>query len=173
MTSQLSRQKPVNIERTQYIGHYGVTFMVIRLTVLPTHKHALTNLCLLEAGTSANEVRYRLVDLYEKMFARDLPCKMTVAISKPLTRQQAELLNERGTIVTLLLAGAFSVPLHPLSKPVARVVGVTVGLFTKNIIRSYHAGDVIVGSEAQVDGGIGPQRSMSAMVIQFQGGGRR
>ncbi|ANF83715.1 hypothetical protein A7J50_0265 [Pseudomonas antarctica] len=124
----------MNLERTQYIGHYGVTFIVIRLNVLPTHKHALANLCLLEAGTSANEVRYRLVDLYEKMFARDLPCKMTVAVSKPLSRQQADLLNERGSIVTLLLAGAFSAPIHPLSKPVARVVGVTVGLITKNII---------------------------------------
>ena len=53
----------MDIERTQHIGHYGVTFTVIRLTVLPTHKHALANLCLLEAGASANEVRYRLVDL--------------------------------------------------------------------------------------------------------------
>ncbi|MCI1740611.1 MAG: hypothetical protein LKM38_29345 [Pseudomonas veronii] len=103
----------MDIERTQHIGHYGVTFMVIRLTVLPTHKHALANLCLLEAGASANEVRYRLVNLYEKMFARDLPCKMTVAISKPLTRQQADLLNERGTIVALLLAG-------PLVRPFTR-----------------------------------------------------
>ncbi|XVJ48703.1 hypothetical protein ACDZ94_07210 [Pseudomonas sp. UBT] len=124
----------MNLERTQYIGHYGVTLTVTRLNVLPTHKHALANLCLLEAGTSANEVRYRLVNLHEKMFARDLPCKMTVAISKPLSRQQADLLNERGTIVTLLLAGAFSVPIHPLSKPVARVVGVTVDLIIKNII---------------------------------------
>lgn len=163
----------MNIERTQYIGHYGVTFTVNRFTVLPAHKHALANLCLLEAGASANEVRYRLADLYEKMLARDLPCKMTVAISKPLSRQQADLLNERGTIVALLLAGAFSVPIHPLSKPVARTIGATVGLITKSIIRSYHAGDVIVGIKAEVNGGIGPQRSMSAMVIQFQGGGTR
>jgi len=160
----------MDIERTQHIGHYGVTFMVIRLTVLPTHKHALANLCLLEAGASANEVRYRLVNLYEKMFARDLPCKMTVAISKPLTRQQADLLNERGTIVALLLAGAFGAPIHPLSKPVARVVGTTVGLIIKSIIRSYPAGDVVIGIEAQVEGGIGPQRSMSAIVVPFLGG---
>jgi len=53
----------MDIERTQHIGHYGVTFTVIRLTVLPTHKHALANHCLLEAGASANEVRYRLVNL--------------------------------------------------------------------------------------------------------------
>lgn len=54
----------MNIERTQYIGHYGVTFTVLRLIVLPANQHAMENLCLLEAGTSANEVRQRLIDLY-------------------------------------------------------------------------------------------------------------
>ena len=160
----------MNLERTQYIGHYGVTFTVIRLIVLPANRQALANLCVLEAGASANEVRYRLVDLYEKMLARDLPCKLTVAISKPLTRQQEDLLNERGTIIAILLTGVFNVPIHPFSKPAARVVGATVGLITKSIIRSYHAGDVVIGFEAQVDGGIGPQRSMSALVIPFLGG---
>ncbi|WP_240344377.1 hypothetical protein [Pseudomonas hygromyciniae] len=110
------------------------------------------------------------MELYEKMLARDLPCKLTVAISKPLTRQQADLLNERGTIIALLLTGLFNAPIHPFSKPAARVVGATVGLITKSIVRSYHAGDVVIGLEAQVDGGIGPQRSMSAIVIPFLGG---
>lgn len=160
----------MNLERTQYIGHYGVTFTVLRLTVLPDHRNALAHLCLREAGASANEVRRRLVDLYGKMLAHNLPCTMTVAISKPLPRQQADLLNERGTIIALLLAGAFSAPIRPLSKPVARVVATTIGVITKSFIRTYHAGDVVIGIEALVDGGIGPQRSMSAMVIPFQGG---
>lgn len=104
------------------------------------------------------------------MLARDLPWRMTIAITKPLTRQQADLFNERGTIIALLLAGAFSAPIHPFSKPVARVAATTVGVITKSFIRTYHAGDVVIGIEAQVDGGIGPQRSMSAMVIPFMGG---
>lgn len=160
----------MNIERTQYIGHYGITFTLLRLTVLPANRHAMENLCLLEAGTSANEVRQRLIDLYGKMLARDLPCAMTIAIAKPLTRQQADLINERGTIIALLLAGAFSAPVRPFSKPVARVVATTVGVVTKNFIRTYHAGDVVIGIEAQVKGGIGPQRSESAMVIPYMGG---
>jgi len=160
----------VNLERTQYIGHYGVTFTVIRLTVLPTHKHALANLCFLEAGASANEVRYRLMDLYEKMFARDLPCLMTVAISKPLTRQQANPLNERGTIVAALIASAVSAPLSRISPLFGGAVGSVIGLKVKDVIRSCHAGDVVIGINAQVNGGIGPQRSLSAMVRQFQGG---
>lgn len=160
----------MNLERTQHIGNYGVTFAVIRFTVLPANRKDLANLCLLDARRSANEVRYRLMGLYEKMLAGDLPCKMTVAISKPLTRQTADLLNERATVIALVLAGAFRAPIHPLSKPVASVVGTTVGLITKSIIRSYHAGDVVIGLDAQVEGGIGPQRSMSAIVIPSQGG---
>lgn len=160
----------MNIERTRYIGHYGVTFTVLRVTVLPADRNALANLCLLEAGASANEVRQQLVDLYGKMLARDLPCVMTIAITKPLTRQKADLFNERGTIIALLLAGAFSAPIHPFSKPVARAAATTVGVITKSFIRTYHAGDVVIGIEAQVEGGIGPQRSMSAMVIPFMGG---
>ncbi|TKJ57566.1 MULTISPECIES: hypothetical protein [Pseudomonas] len=160
----------MNIERTQHIGHYGVTFTVIRLTVLPANRQALANLCLLEAGPSANEVRYGLMCLYEKMLARDLPCKMTIAIAKPLSRQQADLLNERATIIALLLAAAFSAPIRPFSKPIARVVATSVGVMTKNIMRSYHAGDVVIGIEAQVEGGIGPQRSISAMVMPLVGG---
>lgn len=160
----------MNIERTQYLGHYGVAFTVLRFIVVSANQHALASLSLLEAGTSVNEVRKRLVDIYGKMLARDLPCKITVAIAKPLTRQQADLLNERGTIIALLLAGAFSAPVRPFSKPVARVVATTVGVATKHFIRTYHAGDVVIGIEAQVEGGIGPQRSESAMVIPFMGG---
>lgn len=104
----------MNIERTQHIGHYGVTFTVLRLIVLPANRHALANLC--------------------------------------------------------LLAGTFSAPIRPFSKPMARAVSTTVGVATKSFIRTYHAGDVIIGIEAQVEGGIGPQRSESAMVIPFMGG---
>ena len=35
--------------------------------------------------------------------------------------------------------------------------------------QSYHAGDVIVSLDAQVSGGIGPQRSVSSMIIKSQG----
>jgi hypothetical protein len=124
----------------------------------------------LEAGASANEVRDRLVELYEKMLARDLPCKMAIAVCKPLTRQQADLLNERGTIVAGLVASALSAPISLVSPLAGSVVGGSIGLIAKSVIRSYHAGDVVIGLDAQVNGGIGPQRSLSAMVRQFQGG---
>ena len=160
----------MNIERTHHIGNFGITFTVLRLIVLPPHRHALANLCLFEAGASANEVRQRLVDLYGKMLARDLPCTMTIAISKQLTRSQADLLNERGSIIAGLIASAVSAPISLASPFYGAAVGGIIGLKVKDAIRSYHAGDVIIGIDAQVKGGIGPQRSLSAMVRQFEGG---
>lgn len=160
----------MNIERTQHIGNYGVIFTVIRFTVVLGNRHALVNLCLLEAGDCANEVRNHIRELYEKMLARDLPCKMTLAISKPLNRQQADLLNTRGDIIAGLISGALAAPVSLVSRPIGGLVGATTGLIVKGLIRSYHAGDVIIGLDAQVKGGIGPQRSLSAMVRQFQGG---
>lgn len=160
----------MNIERTQYLGHYGVAFTVLRFIVVSANQHALASLSLLEAGTSANEVRQRLVDLYGKMLARDLPCTMTIAVSKPLTRSQADLLNERGSIIAGLIASAVSAPISLASPFFGAAVGGIIGLKVKDAIRSYHAGDVIIGIDAQVKGGIGPQRSLSAMVRQFKGG---
>jgi len=95
---------------------------------------------------------------------------MTVAISKPLTRTQADLLNIRGEIVAGLISGAVSAPMSLASPAVGFAAGAAAGLIIKGIIRSYHAGDVVIGLDAQVNGGIGPQRSLSAMVRQFQGG---
>lgn len=160
----------MNIDRTQHIGHYGVTFTVLRFVVLPANHSALVNLCLQETGTSAKEVRQKRLHLYRKMLARDLPCKMTVAISKPLTREQADLLNTRGEIVAGLISSAVSAPMSLASPAAGFAAGAAAGLIIKGIIRSYHAGDVVVGLDAQVNGGIGPQRSLSAMVRQLQGG---
>ena len=168
--SLLSRQNPVNIERTQHIGHYGVTFTVMRFTVVPENRNALGSLCLLGAGNTANELRSHIRDLYEKMLARDLPCKMKLAISKPLNRQQADVLNTRAGIISGLIGGALAAPISLVSRPIGGIVGATATLTVKGIIRSYHAGDVVIGLDAQVSGGIGPQRSLSAMVRQFQGG---
>ena len=132
----------MNIERTQYLGHYGVAFTVLRFIVVSANQHALASLSLLEAGTSANEVRQRLVDLYGKMLARDLPCTMTIAVSKPLTRSQADLLNERGSIIAGLIASAVSAPISLASPFFGAAVGGIIGLKVKDAIRSYHAGDV-------------------------------
>jgi hypothetical protein len=153
--SQLSRQKPVNIERTQHIGHYGVIFTVIRFTVVPDNRHALANLCLLETKTAARQVRDQIRRLYEKMLARDLPCEMAVAISDPLRRNQADLLNDQNVLIKQIISRAIKAPGIAISNITAGFVGDAIA----GKLRRYHAGDIIIGLDGSVRGGIGPQRS--------------
>jgi len=49
-----------------------------------------------------------VVELYDKMLAKDLPCQMMVGISKPLTRQQGDLLNAQRTSIAILTSGVFA-----------------------------------------------------------------
>jgi hypothetical protein len=48
----------------------------------------------------------------------------------------------------------------------AASVGVAVRTYTNQILPTYHAGDVLVSIEAQVNGGIGPQRTLSTLIIK-------
>ncbi len=155
----------MNIERTQYIGHYGVTFTVIRFTVKPNNRNELATLCLLDAKSSAPEVRLRLQNLYEKMLARDLPCVMTVVISKPLTRKQADSLNNRNNLIKKIISGAIATPIGVISSQAESVDENAISDLIFNRLRNFHSADIIVGLEAQVSGGIGPQRSSLSMHV--------
>lgn len=162
-TSALStvQAKTVNIERTQHIGHYGVTFTVIRFTVVPDHRHALANLCLLEAKTAARQVRDQIRNLYEKMLARDLPCEIAVAISQALRRSQADRLNDQNVFIKQIISGAIKAPRIAISTVTAGLVGDTIS----DKLRRYHVGDIVIGLDANVRGGIGPQRSTRSMHV--------
>ncbi|MCD4531030.1 hypothetical protein [Pseudomonas sp. C3-2018] len=157
------------LERTRYIGRHEIIFSVTRFTVAPGDQESLQRLCLLEAKTSLAEVRSRLVELHEKVLARDLPCVMTVVVSKPLTRQQGDLLNNQRQLIESVIADAIAAPMGMVSDQAGRMVAKVVGEFVGSKLRNYHAGDVIVGFDAQVRGGIGPQRSASSMVMYAQG----
>ncbi|WP_065884631.1 hypothetical protein [Pseudomonas sp. 31 R 17] len=151
----------MNIERTQYIGHYGVIFIVTRFTVLPDNRHSLDNLCLPEAKTAARQLRDQIRRLYEKMLARDLPCEMKVAISYPLRRNQADRLNDQNVLIKQIISGAVKAPGLVISNVTAGFVGNTIS----GKLRRYHAGDIIIGLDASVRGGIGPQRSTLSMHV--------
>ena len=45
-------------------------------------------------------------------------------------------------------------------------VGAGVRTYANEILPTYHAGDVLVSIEAQVNGGIGPQRTLSTLIIK-------
>lgn len=133
---------------------------MIRFTVVPDSRHALANLCLLEAETAARKVRDQTRNLYEKMLAPDLPCEIAVAISHPLRRSQADRLNDQNVFIRHIISGAIKAPGLAISTVTAGLVGDTIS----GKLRRYHTGDII-GLDANVRGGIGPQRSTLSMHV--------
>lgn len=90
-----------------------------------------------------------------------------IGISKPLTRQQGDALNTQRTTIANLAATAFTAAAKAVAPSyVAASVGAGVRTYANEILPTYHAGDVLVSIEAQVNGGIGPQRTLSTLIIK-------
>jgi len=101
------------------------------------------------------------------MQAKNLPCLMMIGISKPLTRQQGDALNAQRTTIANLAASAFTAATSAVASPYVDVPGGgCVRMYANEILPTYHAGDVLVSIEAQVNGGIGPQRTLSTLSIK-------
>lgn len=45
-------------------------------------------------------------------------------------------------------------------------VGMGVRSYVNDVLPTYHAGDVVVSIQAQVSGGIGPQRTAESLIIR-------
>ena len=93
-----------------------------------------------------------------------------MAISRPLTREQADWLNaQRGHIATAIgaIVGA---PFKALGAIPAFLAGGVGKGITHYELDTHHAADVIVAVYARVNGGIGPQSSSSAFLIKAMGG---
>jgi len=160
----------VEIQKGQVSGRYGIIFYTSRFTVTPTHRHRLTTLYFHEARTVSWELGLQLSELYDRMLAKDLPCVMTVVISKPLTRQQGDLLNEQRTDIAILFSSIVGGIASSTLKLSSLWATRDSRKFAQERLRTYHAGDVIVGVEAHVSGGIGPQRTVTSMLIPTPAG---
>ena len=162
----------MKLERDQYFGHHGVSFTVVHFTVEPGDRGRLRELYLYETKTAHFEVNNLVVDLYERMLAKDRLCAMMVGISSPLTRAHADTLNEQRMSIANMTAGVFGaavarvLPYGFISGP---VLGKAGHMFALERLPTYHAGDVIVSVDARAQGGIGPQHSTSSMIIKAKG----
>ena len=99
------------------------------------------------------------------MLARDLPCVMTVAVSKPLTRKQADSLNNRNNLIKEIISGAVAAPVGIISSKAESIVENAISDLISRRIRNFHSADIVIGLDAQVSGGIGPQRSSVSMHV--------
>ncbi|WP_288375038.1 hypothetical protein [uncultured Pseudomonas sp.] len=125
----------------------------------------MNQLCL----TAARQDNYRVIDLilevYDRMQANDRPCWLRVAISSPISRSQADLLNEQRNSAGALFGSAVSTPIGTITPIGGFVVGGLVGSYVTSRIPTFHSGDRIVSIQAQVQGGIGPQRTIKSLII--------
>ncbi|WP_447788797.1 MULTISPECIES: hypothetical protein [Pseudomonas] len=150
----------------QYMGNHGIVFNVSQITLTDSERGRLRELHFGEAKSAHYEVNSKVVEVYDKMQAKSLPCVMMIGISKPLTRQQGDALNAQRTKVANLAATAFGAAGTVASSFVGIPVGTGARMYVNEILPTYHAGDVLVSIEAQVNGGIGPQRTLSTLIIK-------
>ncbi|MDO7898477.1 hypothetical protein [Pseudomonas citrulli] len=151
----------------QYMGTHGIVFNVSQITLTDNERGRLRELHFGEAKSAHYEVNTKVVEVYDKMQAKGLPCVMMIGISKPLTRQQGDALNAQRTTIATLAGSAFGVAAKAVAPSyVATSVGAGVRKYANEVLPTYHAGDVLVSIEAQVNGGIGPQRSLSTLIIK-------
>jgi hypothetical protein len=162
----------VKLERNHYFGHHGVSFTVVHFTVEPSDRGRLRELYLYEAKAAHFEESNLVVDLYERMLAKNRPCIMMVGISSPLTRAHADTLNEQRMSIANITGGVFAaaaVRVLPYRFFSSYVLGKAGQMFALKRLPTYHAGDVIISVDARTNGGIGPQHSTSSMIIKTKG----
>jgi hypothetical protein len=132
----------------------------------------LRTLKLPEISKGSYEVTRLLEETYDRMLAQGRPCRMVLAVSDRLSRKTADLLNDQrvrvGGVVSSLSGKAVSEVFGPL---VGGMAGMFSGGKARQGIPTYHVGDVIVSIDAQVAGGMGPQRSSSALLLKNNGDG--
>lgn len=158
----------MKFERTfQYIDARGVVFNASQITLNESDRGRLRELHFGEAKKAHYQVNSAVIEMYDHMQARSLPCLMTVSISQPLSRQQADAHNQLRTTIS---AGAGAVVSGAVGRVATPYVGVPVGMavrqYANKAIPTHHAGDVLVIIDAQVNGGIGPQHSSMPLIIE-------
>ena len=158
----------------QYMTPQGIVFSVSQITLTDSERGRLRELHFGEAKSAHYQVNSKVVEVYDKMQAKNLPCVMMIGISKPLTRQQADALDAQRTKLANLAASAFggaAGTVGGLAGPVGSFAAgtvVTAGVrsYVNDALPTYHAGDVIVSIQAQVNGGTGPQRTSESLIIK-------
>ncbi|MDH0304698.1 MULTISPECIES: hypothetical protein [unclassified Pseudomonas] len=154
----------------QVIASHGLVFDVSEFIIQPEACCHLRTLSLPFIHKAHYQVVEKVAELSDRMLPGKLPCHMRAAVSRPLSRQQGDLLNDqRHTVTNVIgaLAGKTTAVLvgGPAGFAAGLVTGGAASWGAKTSIPTFHAGDVLVLLSARVHGGIGPQSSSLLLVI--------
>ncbi|MDH0648298.1 hypothetical protein N5D48_06965 [Pseudomonas sp. GD03858] len=166
----------MQVDKTYHvIASYGIAFDVHTFVIAPEQCCHLRALSLPFVHKGHYQVVEKVAELYDRMLPGKLPCHMRVAVSRPLSRLQGDLLNEqRHDILNLLGASVGQAATTLVGGPAGFAAGLLAGgaagttasQLAKSRLPTFHAGDVLVSLYAQVNGGIGPQTSSMLLIIQ-------
>ncbi len=155
-----------------YRGNHGICFSIFRYVITTKTRERLQILQLPVPAKARYKTCRLLTDAYDRMQAGDRDCNVTIAVSAPLTRQQADTLNAQRVNVARVaglavgaIAGGNSVP-NVLAKV---LIGAGVTRFVGGKLPTFHSGDIVLSIDLSVTGGIGPQRTSQAMIIPQDG----
>ncbi|WP_455926137.1 hypothetical protein [Pseudomonas putida] len=151
-----------------YRGSHGICFSIFRYVITSKTRERLQILQLPVPAKARYKTCRLLTDVYDRMQAGDRDCNVTIAVSAPLTREQADTLNAQRVTVAKLVGGAAASVTHVsgVAGVIARLaVGYGVGRIVGNNLPTFHSGDVVLSIDLSVQGGIGPQRSSQALII--------
>ncbi|WP_419736638.1 hypothetical protein [Pseudomonas sp. COR18] len=158
----------MQIDRTyRIVVHRGVIFDISEFTVREDNRYQLNTLHFAAVRRHNYQIIEKVKELYDRMQARHLTCVMSVAISKPLNRDQGDMLNDQRWTVTGVISGTVGFAIGKMTHPlVALPAQVGTAAFVANRLPRYHAGDVLIALDAKVHGGIGPQHSSITLIIK-------
>ncbi|MBH9385943.1 hypothetical protein I5K84_21350 [Pseudomonas aeruginosa] len=159
----------MDIERTHIHSQHGINFSlaIIRLAWAERRRQLHMKYC--PSVKASHATADLAVEVFDRMQAKDRPCILRVFVSLPLTRAQADSLNQQRVTV----AGMVGMLAGVAGKRINTFVGVGSGLAvrwaTQESLPTYHSGDVVISVEGEVSGGIGPQHSVKSEIVQSAG----
>lgn len=159
----------MDIERTHIHSQHGINFSLAIIRLVWAERSRLLHMKYCPSAKASHAVADLAVEIFDRMQAKDRACVLKVFVSLPLTRTQADSLNQQRVTIAGVIGGLAAVAGKRINTFVGIGSGLAVRWATQECLPTYHAGDVIVSVEGEVSGGIGPQHSVKSQIVPSAG----
>lgn len=159
----------MDIERTHIHSQHGINFSLAIIRLVWAERSRLLHMKYCPSAKASHVVADLAVEIFDRMQAKDRACVLKVFVSLPLTRTQADSLNQQRVTIAGVIGGLAAVAGKRINTFVGIGSGLAVRWATQESLPTYHAGDVIVSVEGEVSGGIGPQHSVKSQIVPSAG----
>ncbi|HBN9635927.1 TPA: hypothetical protein NIE10_003242 [Pseudomonas aeruginosa] len=159
----------MDIERTHIHSQHGINFSLAIIRLVWAERSRLLHMKYCPSAKASHAVADLAVEIFDRMQAKGRACVLKVFVSLPLTRTQADSLNQQRVTIAGVIGGLAAVAGKRINTFVGIGSGLAVRWATQESLPTYHAGDVIVSVEGEVSGGIGPQHSVKSQIVPSAG----